>query len=195
MDVLENIGQRWMKMGYDQLGDNDYARLEPFVEPFDAIYTDQEVSILSRVGQNGVQKEFCSLYVQPPQGGSAPNRAQGSTGGVDDAEIWVLEWYLTVDDIRRDYLRMVSRLLYGESYENDETQCILMLTYAIAELRRLKLTIQGETISGVALQEDEIEVVAENSLDEPSVDDEYSLESHSDHSSHSVDDSRSRDEE
>ena len=81
---MANIEEIWAKIGYDKLTENDYARLEPFLEPFDGIYTDKEVVILSRVGNNGIQKEFCNMFVQNPQ--------QSSTEQKSEDEVWVLEW-------------------------------------------------------------------------------------------------------
>jgi hypothetical protein len=46
--ALLNISKVWKKKGYTALVENDYARMEPFLEPFDGIYTDQEIVILSR---------------------------------------------------------------------------------------------------------------------------------------------------
>jgi len=68
-DVLRNISRVWAEKGYDNLAENDYARLEPFLEPFDGIYTDKEIVVLSRVGSNGIQKEFCSMFLQAGEAG------------------------------------------------------------------------------------------------------------------------------
>lgn len=61
--VLKDISTHWKKKGYDHLESEDYVRLEPFLEPFDAVYSDNEVVILSRVGNNGIQKQFCSMFL------------------------------------------------------------------------------------------------------------------------------------
>lgn len=131
--VLKNIGSTWLKKGYDTLDANDYVRLEPFLEPFDGIYSDSEVVILSRTGNNGVQKQYCSMFITKDQ---------------KDNDVWVLEWHIPKDDIKRVYLKRVSLLLYGSSFDNDETQCMIMLTHALSSLRQLKITIKGETIIG-----------------------------------------------
>jgi len=150
--VLQNISRVWSEKGYDNLKENDYARLEPFLEPFDGIYTDKEIVILSRVGSNGIQKEFCSMFLQP----------------ADTAEeVWVLEWYLDPDDIRRIYLKQVARLLYGSNFENDETQSMIMLTHALALLRQLKITIHDDYITGE--MEEVPETLVENSFGDPEV--------------------------
>lgn len=36
-NTLRNIGAAWAEKGYNNLEENDYARLEPFLEPFDAV--------------------------------------------------------------------------------------------------------------------------------------------------------------
>lgn len=132
-DALENIASVWAKMGYDKLGENDYARLEPFLEPFDAVYNDEEITVLSRLGHNGVQKEFCRMFSQPIAG----------------EQVWVLEWYLPQGNVQRMYLCDVALTLYGAKFNNDETQCMIMLTHALASLRKLKLVVRGETIQGM----------------------------------------------
>lgn len=162
-DALKNISAVWSKKGYDTLTANDYARMEPFLEPFDGIYTDQEIAILSRIGNNGVQKEFCSMFLQATDG----------SGATASGEVWVLEWYLEKDDIRRLYLRRVAQILYGSQYDNDETQCMIMLTHALSNLRRLRITIKGDRIIGEPEDGDEgpagdVPVTA-NSIDEPIV--------------------------
>src|SRR3990172_5427374 len=96
-EALENIASVWSKMGYDQLEEGDYSRLEPFLEPFDAVYNDEEIAILSRLGNNGIQKELCKMYA--PEDGSV----EGGGGG-----IFVLEWYLQKGDYRRKYLVQVA---------------------------------------------------------------------------------------
>lgn len=166
-DALQNIAAVWRKKGYGALTSNDYARMEPFLEPFDGLYTDQEIAILSRIGNNGVQKEFCSMFLQAP---SAPIGADSGAG--PEAEVWVLEWYLDKDDIRRLYLRKISKILYGAEYGNDETQCMIMLTHALSNLRRLRITIQGDRIIGEPEDGDEgpaagDAAVTANSLEEP----------------------------
>lgn len=151
-DALRSIARRWKDKGYDQLDGNDYARLEPFLEPFDGIYSDQEVVILSRVGNNGVQKEMCQLFTDPGQ-----------------PDAWKLEWWLPETDVRRLYLGQVARILYGKEFDYDTTQCMLMLAYAISCLRQLKLTIKGDRIIGT-FQDPEAEaaeMVAENSFEDP----------------------------
>jgi len=156
-EVLQNISKVWERKGLETLSENDYARLEPFLEPFDGVYTDQEIVILSRIGNNGIQKEYCSMFMQ--------------------GEVWVLEWYLDKDDIRRLYLRQVARLLYGNQYEQDETQCMIMLTHALSSLRQLKLTIHGDQILGEFDDQEDDEPVMENSLEDPEIitgdDDEF----------------------
>jgi hypothetical protein len=169
--ALRNISRVWKKKGYETLTENDYARMEPFLEPFDGIYTDQEIVILSRIGNNGVQKEFCSMFLQPPVEGSAENDG-----------VWVLEWYLDKDDIRRIYLRQVAQILYGAQLENDETQCMILLTHALSNLRRLRITIKGEQILGEFDDLEGIpeaqEAVMENSFENPVLDiEEVSVES------------------
>jgi hypothetical protein len=72
---------------------------------------------------------------------------QEPTSGQSE-RVWVLEWYLSKTDIRRLYLKQVAEILYGSEYANDETQCMIMLTHALANLRRLKITIQGDQILG-----------------------------------------------
>lgn len=141
--ILKNIGSTWLKRGYDTLGADDYVRLEPFLEPFDGVYSESEVVILSRTGNNGVQKQFCSMYMTKDQ---------------NNTDVWVLEWHLPKDDIKRSYLKRVSLLLYGPSFENDETQCMIMLTHALSSLRQLKITVKGETLVG-ELEEVEQEYV------------------------------------
>ena len=125
-DVIENIATVWNKRGFNQLTNDDFVRLEPFVEPFDAIYTSDEISILSRLGQNGVQKEFCRLFKE------------------DDA--YVLEWYLKAEDHRRIYLADLALLLFGKPMSHDPAQCILLLTYCISTLRACKIVRHGDTL-------------------------------------------------
>lgn len=133
-EALQNIGEVWAKMGYEALGEDDYARLEPFMEPFDGVYNDEEVTIMSRVGNNGIQKELCRMFSQ-----SSP-----------DGDIWVLEWYTPKTNIQRRYLCDVAILLYGAQFDNDETQSMIMLTHALSSLRSLKLVVvDGDTIRGV----------------------------------------------
>jgi len=61
------------------------------------------------------------------------------------------------------YLRDVSLLLFGKTYNNDETQCMIMLTHTLSALRKLKLTIDGETITGEL--DESLEAVQDTSID------------------------------
>lgn len=161
-EALQNIAKVWGRKGYDSLSENDYARMEPFLEPFDGVYTDQEIVILSRIGNNGIQKEFCSMFLQGPEAGAGgPER--------DEDGIWVLEWYLDKNDIRRLYLRQVAQIMYGSQFENDETQCMIMLTHSLSSLRRLKITIHGDQILGEFDDGEVPETVVENSLEDPEI--------------------------
>jgi hypothetical protein len=144
-EVLKNIGSTWAKKGYDTLDVDDYVRLEPFLEPFDGIYTETEKVILSRTGNNGVQKQFCSMFI---------------TKDDKDQDLWVLEWHLPKGELKRNYLKRVSVLLYGSSFDNDETQCMIMLTHALSSLRQLKIIVKGDKIYG------EIEEVEPEYVDE-----------------------------
>jgi len=161
-ETLRNMGYAWAEKGYENLEENDYARLEPFLEPFDAVYTDTEIAILSRTGNNGIQKEFCSMFIQEegPETGNNNNN-----NNVE--EVWVLEWYLDQDDVRRRSLRKIAKLLYGDNLNNDETQCLIMLTHALSSLRQLVITIHGDTITGEI--EDLPEALIENEMEEAEI--------------------------
>lgn len=156
-DVLENISEVWAKIGFEKLTQDDLARLEPFLEPFDAIYNDEEITILSRLGHNGIQKEFCRMFTHPKANGpDGSERAEG--------DVFVLEWYLEKGDYRRSYLVSVATILYGSSFRNDQTQCMIMLTHSLARLRKLKITIQGDALHGEP--DHSLEPLYDNSLEE-----------------------------
>lgn len=125
-------------------------------------YTDNEIAILSRTGNNGIQKEFCSMFIQPPQ-----QQGPEGHGGPEGEEVWVLEWYLDKTDVRRHSLKKIASLIYGEHLNNEETQCLIMLTHALSSLRQLVITIHGDAITGEI--EDLPEALIENSLDQAEI--------------------------
>jgi len=91
--TLQNYGTKWLQIGYDNLTENDFARLEPFLEPFDGVYTDKEIAVLSRLGNNGVQKELCHMFMQQP---STDNTTADTAQTAEPEEVWVLEWYVVL---------------------------------------------------------------------------------------------------
>lgn len=121
--VLQNVALVWANVGYDNLQEGDYVRLEPFLEPYDAVYNQDDVCILSRLGSNGTQKQYCQMY-------------RNENG------VWTLEWF--VDDHRRSHLEQVAHLLYG----GDATQSMVRLTHALASLRTLCIVIRGDELHG-----------------------------------------------
>lgn len=128
-DVLQNIGRKWTDIGFKNLGNDDFARLEPFLEPFDAVYNEEEITILSRLGSNGIQKEFCKVFT-------------------NESGNYVLEWYLQEHDYRRIYLQDVALFLFGPTYQHNDARCITMLTYALSSLRKLKIVIHETSVHG-----------------------------------------------
>ncbi len=146
--VLENISKHWNKIGHENLGDDDIARLEPFLEPFDAIYSEEEIVILSRLGNNGVQKEFCHVFHQEDK--------------------WVLEWYLDPKDVKRKYLTDICLVLFGDTYEQDVARCMTMLIYTLSSLRKLKVHFR-EDQSAYAERDLSLEPLEEGSLEDVEV--------------------------
>ena len=60
-------------------------------EPFDGVYNGDEITVLSRLGSNGVQKEFCRMFSQPAA--EVPMSDKGKEEEKTAAEdVWVLEW-------------------------------------------------------------------------------------------------------
>ena len=161
--VLENIGEKWKNKEYENLGIEDYVRLEPFLEPFDAVYSEQEIAIMNRVGQNGVQDQYCSMFIQS-KSGSTDKSIDNSTND----SVWVLEWYLVPTDVKRQYLKKVSNSLFGKQLQYDETECMIMLTHSLSCLRRLEVSeYNGKLVGKFRVQP--TPVVHDSSIDDPQI--------------------------
>lgn len=72
-------------------------------------------------------------------------------------------------DIRREHLVRVSIMLYGKAFENDETQCMIMLTHAMSSLRQLKIVVKGDTITGELDDIEKDEAVFTRSIEDVNV--------------------------
>ena len=145
LETLENLGQTWMEMGYETLTNDDFARLEPFLEPYDAVYNDEEISILSRLGRNGIQDEFVFL-TNPP----TPQKNQ------EQQPLYQASWSLTQDDPRRIHLEETAVTLFPTYAPID---ALVMLTHGLATLRGLHVffTPTGQVFATSHTEEDDEE--------------------------------------
>ena len=145
--ALANVGYVWRRLGLNNLQSDDVARLEPFLEPFDAVYNDDEITILSRLGHNGLQKEYCRMYQD------------------DDDDVWVIDWYLSDDDCRRAHLTQVANLLFP-----DDPLAIVHLTRALTTLRTLRVSVDASGVRGET--DHSLEQIVDQSLEQVEVDEE-----------------------
>lgn len=143
--ALKSIATTWNKKGLETLKENDWVRMEPFLQFADAIYNEDEVVILSRLGQNGVQEQFCTMTLKNNE--------------------WILNWFLHPEDPRRTYLTQIGLILYGEQNGNNKTHCMVLLTHCISILRKMKISRKGDHLVGEFIEPKDDEVIYENSVE------------------------------